>query len=118
MTATMIESVQHENQSKWGWHPCSREKFLELKEAHKLLLRERILTKRNDAYFGKMEKNRKGKPPQENCVHISKRFYLQVLETYQNARHPVATQEEVKPMSLPPGFRDTVDMIKKHYAIA
>ena len=30
MTATMIESVQHENQSKWGWHPCSREKFLDV----------------------------------------------------------------------------------------
>lgn len=46
------------HKSKWGYHPCSYEEFLELKEAHKLVLQAYRDVMRFVRWYRKDESNR------------------------------------------------------------
>lgn len=109
---------------RFGYHPCSKEEFLKLKEAHKLLHRAYCNCKRYVRWYNKDEHNRKGPEPDAMAelidgLHNNKRtfknglsflycpakrinnYYFHILREYQHARRPVETPEQVLPLDIP-----------------
>ena len=88
------------HQSRWGYHPVDHNEFLRLKEAHKLFLQALRQSRKNDRWIAKDEQNRSGEEPKLPAVYVTINTYLNVLNEYRNARYPVNSPEEVRPISL------------------
>lgn len=122
--------------SRWGYHSVSYEEFLELKEAHKLLLRAYIDVKRYLRWSNKKECNRKGKEPIacKECIeygyhrlnektfyghgflrYYNQNLYLHVLRLYQIARKPVATESEVVHIDIPRNLKTIIESLRVFY---
>jgi hypothetical protein len=130
-------------QGRHGWYALSYEDNQRLKEAHGLLLRAYRDVKRNIRWNKKLEENRRGEEPEapewliENGYHVldkktfyglgfktfkdsdrkTQDYYLHVLRQYQQARRPVATKEEVRPLNLPDDLWTVVEKLKAFYAV-
>jgi hypothetical protein len=92
-------------QGRWGWHAADYSTFREVKEYHRLLLRDLRATKRFDRWHAKLPHNRKGpEPPLGLCTDGP--TYRWVLEEYRKLRRPQPTPEAVAPLDLPEGWRE------------
>ncbi len=140
-TMSAVSTVEGVYQSRWGFHPCSYEEFLELKEAHKLLLRAYCDFKRHRRWGRKMEHNRSGPEPKfpgflaefgyqkldkhfdsgfvfassKDREGVKRNFYLQFLEEYRLARTPQEKAEDVRPLYLPDNWRDLIEKLRGFY---
>lgn len=134
MATTTIATI-NVHQSKWGYHPCSREQFLYLKKAHKLFLRAYRDTKRWITWSNKTvyRYDEPVKPELfvEHGHHLAgkkawyglgfkkfngKNLYHLVLEAYQNARKPVSSPNDVKTIDLPENFDKLVNWLETFYS--
>lgn len=113
MTTTITQPVF---KSKWGFHPCSREDCLKLKEIHRLLLQACRDAMRNIRWHNKDPHNRKGPEPKGPSHLVGKNLYLQVLREYQKARRPVLTVYDVESLNLPQNLDSIVSALKEFYA--
>jgi len=105
------------SQGRFGFHPCSYEEFLELKQAHKVALEALRVGLRYHRWVRKDPDNRKGaEPPLPKSTwvdadfgcHDFKRFYLQLLAAYRNARYPKPTIEEVQFVEPPRNWKQVI----------
>lgn len=125
----MQTTEQPTHQSRWGFHPCDHETFRDLKEFHKLLLRDLRATRRYERWSAKLPHNRvrrtygpgrillKTEPtPEPKCVGTERDVYLWVLAEYRNARKPQATLEAVAPLDLPAKWRTSLEKLTAFYA--
>ena len=134
---TTTTQPQQVFESRWGFHPVSREDCLKLKEAHKLLLRAYRDVKRNIRWNHKEPQNQKGPEPKapkdfiESGYHQldkktfygpgfrkykGKNLYLHVLHQYQKARRPAPNPHAVEPLDLPADLDKIVAELRKFYA--
>lgn len=121
-----MSTVQQVYESRWGFHPCDHDQFLELKEAHKLVLRALRDCKRNTRWSRKFPHNRKGPEPKavksfDDATGLRRdiklrSYYYKVLAEYRNARYPKPNSHAVQAMDLPRDFEDVVKELKKFYA--
>lgn len=102
-------------ESRWGYHPVDHAGFIELKKAHKLFLQAMRDCRKNERWIAKDDHNRKGEEPKTPPVFVSIWTYQHVLTEYRNARHPVSTPEEVKPMNLFAGFKGQLEKLQEFY---
>jgi hypothetical protein len=120
------------HRSRWGYHACSYQTYLELKQYHQLLYRAYCQHKRWLAWARKTVK-RTGPEPQHqaklsvpNHLTGSHQFvrygdrsgpnlYLHLLQQYRVARHPYPTQAEVPPLDLPEDWRDRLGELTAVY---
>lgn len=120
MTVTTIPV----HQSRWGFHPYTREECKELKQAHKTTLQALRVGLRYHRWYRKQEQNRPVKSPPvtpameshidlENGCSEFKVFYLQLLAVYRNARRPQATPQEVVFMVLPLGWKEVATALSE-----
>jgi hypothetical protein len=133
------------HQSRWGYHPCSQEDFKKLKQTHRALLRLHQDAKRYIRWANKTVYRTEHPPIgaiigdflTENGLHYSnletdqekckkwfglgfrrykgRNLYLHILNEYRNARTPRATQEEVRPLDLPPDLWDFIEKANQYY---
>lgn len=129
-----VEKVVFE--SKWGFHPVSRETCAKLKTAHKLLSRAyRDIRKRfrweaklkpktpepsipkELAHYGYF--NRKGGTHYGLCMISADgsrtSYYHEILLTYQIARRPVESPELVKNVYIPGDLDKIIAILEEHY---
>jgi hypothetical protein len=109
--------------SRWGFHPCDRQSLLEIKEYHRLLLRDVAATRRYERWEARLPHNRVRRTrdgslvpaPAPRCVGTDRRTYLWVLGEYREARKPAATAEAVRPLDLPRNWRAGFDALREFY---
>jgi hypothetical protein len=112
--STVLNQV---HQGKWGFHPCSKEEYLELKAIFKKLLTSFRSSAKHWRWFRKLPQHRYEKEPENGYwdIHSVQEFltmrkdFTLILELYRNARYPKKTAEEVQPMNYPSWF----DQMKK-----
>jgi hypothetical protein len=130
-------------ESRWGFHPVSREECAELKEAHRIFLRAYQDVKRYIRWERKDPDNRRGPEPRHcgpfleygyhkldekefhgwgfkrvrDCDGKFQNYYLHILRAYQQARRPCAKAEDVQPLDLPEGWRDEVKKLQAFYQV-
>lgn len=95
-----MSTVVKTYKSRWGYHPVDYSTFIELKQAHKLFLQAMRDWRKNSRWTAKDKQNRIGEEPKTPPVFISVQMYQHVLTEYRNARYPVSTPEEVKPLNF------------------
>jgi len=133
-------------QSRFGYHPCTRETCLKLKEAHLLLLK----AFRDIRAYQRWERKQEpvGEAPEypsfvaehsyykrspegetkygltigtnawkSNWSNVRVHYYGHVLEQYRKARRPKSTPEEVEVLDLPEDIWKVVEMLKGFYDI-
>jgi hypothetical protein len=122
------ETKNEVHEGRWGYYPCSHEEFLELKKAHKLVLRGYRDTTQWIRWIRKDPHNRKGPEPLRLALpHLENRstayikwywakLYSEVLEVYRNSRYPVASPEEVRHMELSDEAKEVIKKLKAFYA--
>jgi len=130
--------------SKWGYHPCTHETYLKLKEAHLLLLKALRDIKAYQRWERKLEPIGKapGYPSFVSQYYLYKRspggqpvyglmigtkawkstwnnikvhYYEHVLDQYRKARRPKETPEEVETLHLPSDIWEVVEELKNYY---
>lgn len=103
-------------EGRWGWYALDFPAFLEIKEFHKLLLRDRRATKRKQRWMARLPHNRTG--PEPRCVGTDQRTYAWVLAEYRRLRHPASAPELVQPIDLPEDWRARHAKLSDFYADA
>jgi hypothetical protein len=116
--------------SRWGYHPCDRETFLELKEYHKLMLAA-FRRYRRWAAWDRKTVHRVGPEPRKVerltfkdrwsgqtlfATFEDANLYRVVLRQYRNARRPVADPSRVEPLNLPDGWRAEIETLRAELA--
>lgn len=99
MSTTAVEAVR----GRWGWYALDYATFREVKEFHRLLLRDRRATKRWSRWDAKLPENRVG--PEPRCLGTDQRTYRWVLDEYRRIRHPQPSPEAVAPVDLPENWQ-------------
>ena len=106
-TANALGVAVH--RGRWGFHPCGPEAFREIKEFHRLALRDYAATKRRDRWRAKRPCNRVRRDgsaiPEPACVGTRRDEYFRILEAYRDARRPRATADEVEELAVPRDWR-------------
>lgn len=131
-----MTTTQQVYESRWGYHPCNYETCLELKKAHKLLLRAYRDAKRNIRWNRKQPQNQKGPEPRapkdfiESGYHRldkksfyglgfrrynGRNLYLHILEQYQKARRPQPNPHAVEPLDLPKDLDQVIERLEQFY---
>ncbi len=100
-------------QGRWGWYAVDHATFLEIKEFHRLLLRDRRATRRHERWDAKQPENRGG--PEPNYLGTDKATYRWVLEEYRRLRRPKAAAELVVPADLPEDWQARHARLAKFY---
>jgi hypothetical protein len=100
-TTEQIGALNAVFQSKWGYHPCSYDDFLLIKEFHWLVYLDFQATKKLDRWNARIPHNRRGKKP-DSSLGTSKKYYQGVLFGYRVVRFPAPTPEKVQPIPLAP----------------
>lgn len=92
-------------QSRWGWHPCSREDYLRYKALHKIAYREMRISRVHAAWERKTVHRGPVEPPRSELqirMVLSDRemltFYQRLLSHYHSVRMPVEDIEAVIPV--------------------
>lgn len=134
-------------QGRWGYHPCSLETFLKLKEAHLLLLRAYKDIKALLRYNSKLNPNGERPKCYEYLINrgyykrspngnmrygytIAPQLYLgtnpdypvlhyygRILSLYQQARKPVENANDVKIFDIPDDLWEIIESLKEFYEI-
>ena len=99
---------------RWGWYPCDYDIYLEVKEFHKLSLRDVQATRRKERYLAKMKHNRKGIEPPP-ALGMSIETYKWILEEYRKIRYPKPTAETVTSINLPRKWKNDLADLRDHY---
>lgn len=122
-------------ESKWGFHPVSRESCAKLKKAHKLLFRAYKDIRKYARWQAKLNKvGDEPVVPEFLLVHSyhfrkggyrygwtmtndgsGKNRYYEILEMYQNSRRPVSSPELVKNVELPSYLDETIKKLEEFY---
>ena len=110
----LVQVVDGVFRGKWGYYPCSRETFLEIKELHRYALHNLRCGRRWKRWNEKLSHNRKGGEP-EAMGGVPDDYYELVLAEYRNARRPVYCQESVQRMSLPSKWQSTLAKLRGFY---
>lgn len=121
MSATAFKTeplVQYEapswvHRSRWGYHNCDKETFLEIKELHRYALHDLRATLRNERWHAKMEHNRQG--PEPKCSGTTREYYAWVLLEYQYARNPYWAPTVVQPLRLPLKWRSDLKELREFH---
>lgn len=130
-----VEKVVFE--SKWGFHPVSRETCAKLKTAHKLLSRAfRDIRKRfrweaklnpktpepsipNEiAHYGYFRKNggiHYGLTMIRSSSNSNASYYHDILMTYRIARKPVESLDLVRQVTIPDDLDKIIAILQEHY---
>jgi len=133
----MSVAISNVHEGRWGFHSCSYDDFLKLKQAHKLLLRAYKDIKAWDRWDRKRPENRRGSEPKHPSwlkkygyhnlpkgtyygygfeSYNGKNFYLHVLKQYQIARKPMDNPEDVQSLDLPENLDEIVRKLEAFYA--
>lgn len=110
-------------QSRWGFHACDRETFLEIKEYHRFALRDRKATRRREQWSAKLPHNRVCKlrdgtripRPEPRALGTDGPTYSWVVSEYGRVRRPQPDPEDVQPLDLPRGWRDRLAELRAFY---
>jgi hypothetical protein len=109
--------------SRWGWHPCDYTTFKELKEFHRLILRDFIASRRFERWSAKLPQHRIRRLkdgshvgiPEPQRLGTDRREYAWALTEYQEARRPKPTPDDVRPLDLPHGWQEKAEALRAFY---